>query len=136
LTPSFSYLDLVLQDTPVNSLGLMKELEGSVYKVDNLGDKEEEKIARMESRFLRVEKFLSYLQEQESFENKQFEIGRIKSDITEPLVSEIAERYKKQKAWIEKRIRENRERYAEEKLFEPSSEEEFDRTEEDEKADE
>lgn len=114
----------------------MKELEGSVYKVDNLGDKEEEKIARMESRFLRVEKFLSYLQEQESFENKQFEIGRIKSDITEPLVSEIAERYKKQKAWIEKRIRENRERYAEEKLFEPSSEEEFDRTEEDEKADE
>jgi hypothetical protein len=110
----------------------MKELENSVYKVDNLGDKEEEKIARMEVRFQRVEKFLTYLQDQENFENKQFEISRIQSDITESLVADIAERYKKQKAWIEKRIRENREKYAEEKLFELSGEEEFDRTEDDE----
>ncbi len=48
LAQSFPYLDLVLQDTPINDSAVEKELRNAVFKVNNLGDKEEEKLARME----------------------------------------------------------------------------------------
>ena len=62
LIQSFAYLDLVLQDTPVDDNGVHTELWQSVRAVDNMADREELKLARVrggpiwldhESRFLR-----------------------------------------------------------------------------------
>ena len=61
----FAYLDLVLQDTPIDDPGVEEELRGSVFRVDNLADREIEKINRMAERFKRVGRFLEYLGEQE-----------------------------------------------------------------------
>ncbi len=60
LVRSFVYLDLVLQDSPVNSEALMKDLRDSVYQVNNLNDPEQDKIQRINARFDRVERFIGY----------------------------------------------------------------------------
>jgi hypothetical protein len=57
LVSSFAYLDLVLQDTPFSSLDVEREMRDSVFKVDNLSDRDEDKIARMGVRFWRIERF-------------------------------------------------------------------------------
>ncbi len=47
-----------------------------VKEVDNLADKEENKLERMEIRFKRVEVFLNYLQEEEQAEIKDRGLGK------------------------------------------------------------
>ena len=68
LTRAFSYTDLVLQDTPIDSSGVEQELRAFVHEVDNLSDRQEEKRTRMEVRFKRVRLFLDYLQREEDRE--------------------------------------------------------------------
>ena len=113
LVRSFSYLDLVLQDTPLNDSILERALRDSVYRVDNLGDREEDKIARMETRFARVKRFLDYLSHEEDDERERFNLSTIDSVITEPFMPEFHSQFARDQEWIARRLRENRERYAE-----------------------
>ncbi|MDQ7839245.1 MAG: hypothetical protein RDU59_12225 [Thermodesulfobacteriota bacterium] len=114
LVRSFCYLDLVLQDTPFNSADIANKIKESVYLVDNLYDREEEKIKRVETRFARVNLFLDYLKTEEIKENERFQLNTIDNILTEPIVDSIREQYEKEREWIRKRIRENRERYSDE----------------------
>lgn len=65
LAKTFAYLDLVLQDTPLNDENVERVLRESVFLVDNLVDREEEKLERVRARFRRVEAFLAYLRTEE-----------------------------------------------------------------------
>ena len=53
LVPTFAYLDLVLQDTPLNDAGIERDLRQSVYDVNNLADAEELKLERVRGEGLR-----------------------------------------------------------------------------------
>jgi hypothetical protein len=50
LVPSFAYLDLVLQDTPLDDRAVERHLRESVDLVDHLSAREEEKLQRMNIR--------------------------------------------------------------------------------------
>ena len=79
LASLFAYLDLVLQNTPIDDQGVENALRASVSKVDNLADREGEKIDRMTARFERVNRFLQYLEDQEDREHggaRRSKIGR------------------------------------------------------------
>lgn len=75
LVRSFAYLDLVLQDTPMNDPNVEHALRKAVYDVDNLSDWDEQKLPRMQVRFDRVRKFLEYLSEEEEVEQTQFQLS-------------------------------------------------------------
>jgi hypothetical protein len=122
LVRSFAYLDLVLQDTPVSDAELEKDLRESVYRVNNLGDREDEKLDRMDVRFSRVEKFLLYLSGEEKEERKSYALEGLDSIVSEPVMAPIAAAYFEQKSWIQRRLRENREKFAEDVLFETAGE--------------
>jgi hypothetical protein len=113
LVRSFAYLDLVLQDTPMNDPNVEHALRKAVYDVDNLSDWDEQKLPRMQVRFDRVRKFLEYLSEEEEVEQTQFQLSTLGGIWAEPFVPGIAERIEDEIAWIERRLRENRERFVE-----------------------
>lgn len=73
----FAYLDLVLQDTPIDVSSVEEELRRSVSRVDNLADREAEKIQRMSERFERVDRFLRYLDKQEEREHNEKDVQRL-----------------------------------------------------------
>jgi hypothetical protein len=112
LVRSFSYLDLVLQDTPLDDERTVERLKLSVAGVDNLSDHEDQKIARMEVRFERVATFLDYLRRQEEAERAQLGLDNMTGPIVERIVPDIVAAFEEQRQWIERRLRENRERYA------------------------
>jgi hypothetical protein len=114
LAKKFAYLDLVLQDTPLSSEEVEAFLRQSVFAVDNLHDREDEKLQRLRVRFTRVEKFLEYLKKEEEHERAEFNLEQAGGVFGDPIVPAIEDGYLRDKAWIEKRIRENRERYADE----------------------
>jgi hypothetical protein len=118
LVQSFCYLDLVLQDTPFNSRQLAEDFKQSVYAVDNLYDREEDKVERVEARFNRVEAFLDYLKHEEDQERTRLQLDTAAGILVQPIVEPIREQYETEREWIRKRIRENRERYADEPTFE------------------
>jgi len=64
----FSYLDLVLQDTPIDDEETSKSITELMRQVDNLSGKEEDKYNRMLIRFNRVNEFIEYLLQQENQE--------------------------------------------------------------------
>ena len=108
LIGTFPYLDLVLQDTPFNDRQVAEQLRDSVKNVDNLYDREEEKIIRLNARFDRVEIFLKYLEEQESSEMAKGASVKAEGVLTDPVVSGPKATYLDQKAWILGRLIENR----------------------------
>ncbi len=114
LVQSFSYLDLVLQDTPLSSAPLAEELKRSVNSVDNLSDREDQKIERMAARFDRVEKFITYLEDEEASERKRFSLDFNRRSAATHLMAAIRDEFEQQRAWIQRRIRENREELADE----------------------
>ena len=114
LVHSFVYLDLVLQDTPLNDEPLMKELRDSVYHVDNLNDPDEDKILRVNARFDRVERFISYLHHEENTDVKIFGLGGLEGPLSHRFVADIEEAFGKQRQRIGRRIAENREKFIEE----------------------
>lgn len=117
LINEFSYLDLVLQDTPFNEYTIMNEMEKSVQKVDNMIDKDEEKIERMTARFERVEYFLNYLKKEEESENMIYSLNKLDTIFKDGFIPIIETFYYRKKEWILKRLIQNREKYAEELNF-------------------
>lgn len=113
LVRSFAYLDLVLQDTPLNDAGVERLLRESVYQVDNLSGRDEDRVVRTEARFKRVEAFLDYMQQEEDRELAEFGLARLKGELATRFVDVIAKDYAQQREWIRRRIAENRERYRE-----------------------
>jgi hypothetical protein len=115
LTFSFAYLDLVLQDTPMNDAGVERLLRDSVDQVDNLGGREEDKAPRTEVRFNRVSAFLDYLAREEEDERKRFGLDRIAGLLGKSFVTSIRDEFDREREWIRRRIQENRERYLEDR---------------------
>jgi ABC-type oligopeptide transport system ATPase subunit len=123
LANSFCYLDLVLQDTPINDVAVRDELCRSVQVVDNLYDREDQKIERVNTRFSRVEKFLKYLELEENEESDRFSLEVIDSIFRVKFVPYIIQEYKEEKDSISERILKNREKYEQGNLFALTEEE-------------
>ena len=123
LAYSFAYLDLVLQDTPVNNFNVARRLRDSVDAVDNLGDREDNKVERLAVRFERVRVFLSYLETEEERERNSFIISDQHQLFGERIVPRIREKFEQEREWIERRVRENREKDAEELSLDPFEDE-------------
>jgi len=122
LTHSFCYLDLVLQDTPINEKHIQKELKDAVLQVDNLIDRDNEKMLRMEVRFRRVENFIKYLQSDEEREQNKYNLQNNRL-LHKKFIPEIKKEYEAQRDWIKKRLCENRERFVEDLIFESNENE-------------
>ena len=113
LVSSFSYIDLVLEDTPLNESAVEKVLRSFVQQVDNLGDREEEKLARMDVRFARVRAFLAYLKSEEENEEKVFELRKGVGVWSAAFMPDIIDQIEREIQWIERRLKENRELFPE-----------------------
>jgi hypothetical protein len=114
LAKSFPYLDLVLQDTPVDDATVEQELRRKIAVVGNLSDRDDQKVERMRVRFERVALFLDYLRAEEQTERKEWGLDRLAGPIAEAFVPRISEAFEQQRDWIRRRHQENRERYADE----------------------
>jgi hypothetical protein len=112
LVTSFCYLDLVLQDTPLSDAGVEAQLRRSVKQVDNLGDREEEKVARIAARFDRVRVFLAYLSKEEDEEWQRLGFAP-EGVLSRRFVPSLKTEIDSEMAWIYRRVRENRERVRE-----------------------
>ncbi len=113
LVKAFSYLDLVLEDTPLDDAGVEEKLRAYVHKVDNLSDRDDQKLERMYVRFARVRCFLDYLSREEEREEEQFDLPRRGGVWAEKFVPTIRSQVERELGWIQRRLEENRERYAE-----------------------
>jgi hypothetical protein len=113
LVKSFAYLDLVLQDTPLNDVNVESQLRKYLLEVDNLSDRDDQKLDRMYVRFARVRMFLDYLKSEENREHKEFDLEHRGGIWAAPFLPVISLQIEKEINWILKRIDENRERYAE-----------------------
>ncbi len=113
LISRFAYLDLVLQDTPISNDEVEADLRRSVEAVDNLGDREEEKLQRIEARFDRVGKFIKYLEGEEKSERDRLKLREVDSILSQAIVAGICERFEREREEIRKRVAANRERFAE-----------------------
>jgi hypothetical protein len=118
LVRAFSYLDLVLQDTPLNDSSVERTLRDLVHEVDNLSDRAEEKLSRMGVRFKRVQTFLKYLQNEESQEEIVFDLLRRGGMWAEPFMPAVLRQIDREISWIGKRIQENSEKVAEDLSWE------------------
>jgi hypothetical protein len=110
LVSSFTYLDLILQDTPFSSKAVALDLMNSVHQVDNLSGRDEDKLSRLTARFLRVEKFLDYLTGEEKSERELYQLDSRSTPIAASWVGPIRESYVKQRESILAKINQNRER--------------------------
>ena len=88
-------------------------LRHSVGQVDNLGDREDQKVERMQTRFARVAHFLDYLDQQEEREHQGKDLVARSGVIGKRIVPALKEGFQSERTWIERRVRENRERYSE-----------------------
>jgi hypothetical protein len=117
LVRSFSYLDLVLQDTPVDDPNVEARLRAAVEEVGNLADREDEKLVRMQVRFRRVRDFVQYLRAQEEIERAEFSLAKRGGIWADPIMPAIEQRIEEEVTYIERRLLENRERFAEDLTF-------------------
>ena len=108
LARTFAYLDLVLQDTPLNDRNVENSLRQSVYEVNNLADKEQEKEARMQVRFNRTQLFLDYLSAEENAEFVQFDMKRLPAPICNTFMEDIKKRFSQDRTYIEERLKAGR----------------------------
>jgi hypothetical protein len=95
-----------------------RKLREYVDKVDNLSDREDQKLERVEIRFSRVREFLDYLQSEEGREQKEFDLAKRAEIWSEPFVPKIRSQVEQEIGWIERRLKENREKYAQDIKFE------------------
>lgn len=109
LVRAFSYLDLVMQDTPLNDAEVERRLRNMVQEVDNLGDREDQKLERMKVRFSRVRTFLEYLELEENREYWTFDLSHKGGIFNSSFVPVIREQVEREISWIERRLAENRE---------------------------
>jgi hypothetical protein len=113
LVHSFAYLDLVFQDTPINDQRTVEQLVDSLHKVNNLSDPEEDKVSRMDERFRRISLFLDYLKREEDAEVVRFFPKASSAPIYTRFVPFIKNEFDERKNWIQKRVKDNREKYQE-----------------------
>jgi hypothetical protein len=113
LVSDFCYLDLVLQDTPIDDWIVHKQLLELVKQVDNLAGKQSETRQRLEVRFTRVGAFLDYLRKEESRELEELRRNggspRFDCNFTDSIEKEFCER----RSYIQKRLEENRDKVTE-----------------------
>lgn len=117
LVNSFSYLDLVLQDTPLNDGAVEGKLRDFVHQVDNLSDRADEKLARMQVRFGRVREFVQYLAAEEKREESEFDLLRRGGRWGVSFIPAISDTIEREIAWIDERLRQNRERFVDDLAF-------------------
>lgn len=108
LAQTFAYLDLVLQDTPLNDDAAERSLRQSVYDVNNLADREQEKEERMKVRFNRTQLFLDYLTAEETREFAQFDMKRLPAPLSTGFMPAIQSRFSEDRVYIEGKLREGR----------------------------
>jgi hypothetical protein len=108
LIHKFAYLDLVLQDTPLDDGTLERSLRQSVYEVNNLSDRESEKEARMHVRFERTQWFLDYLTDQEKREFDRFDMALLPAPLSGRFLPVIQGHYSSEREYIERRLRQGR----------------------------
>jgi len=126
LVCSFSYMDLVLQDTPLNDPEVERKLREWVEQVNNLGDRDDQKLARMDVRFARVKLFIEYLKAEEAKEVSAFSLSRVGGAWPVNLMSPIAEQVHREIEWIDRRLKQNRELFPEDvKVWEVDEESEL-----------
>lgn len=113
LVNAFCYLDLVLQDSPINDVKVRNELCRSVQDVDNIYDREDQKTERLTARFSRVKIFLEYLKLEEEQEYSRFNLQVIDSVFKDKFVPEIEKKYSTEKNSISERVAKNQEKYEE-----------------------
>jgi hypothetical protein len=111
LVKSFAYLDLVLQDTPINDDSVAQRLTSLLGQVDNLSDGEGSRLERTQVRFKRVREFLDYLETEERREAAAFGLETRGDVWDQSFIPEIRQQIETEFAWIERRLRENRERF-------------------------
>ncbi len=110
LVHKFAYLDLVLQDTPLNDNATLMLLADYMRQVDNLTGRVEDKYARMKVRFQRVDAFLSYLKKEEEEEMSTLSTP-LNPIFNHRFTADIIKRYDADKTWIVSRYVENMEKY-------------------------
>jgi hypothetical protein len=108
---------LVLQDTPLDDPDIERYFRDSVYKVDNLSDREDLKIQRINARCERVDRFIDYLVTQETAERKEFALNTYSHPLADPIMPFIRGEYQGEKQWIQRRLAENRERFEDDVPF-------------------
>jgi len=81
--------------------------------VDNLSDRDDQKVDRMRVRFTRVRRFLQYLRQEEERERIVFNLNEAAGIWQEAFTPSIIEQIEREVGWIERRLQENRERYEE-----------------------
>jgi len=113
LCRSFPYLDLVLQDTPLNDSEVEWQLRHSVIEVDNLSGGDADKVRRLEVRFERVRTFLDYLVREEHGELSRVGLVRPHGLLDDEIVPAIRNQVEKEMAFIHRRITGDREPVAE-----------------------
>ena len=111
LSNKFPYLDLVMQDTPIFDAETAEILHQSVRAVDNTNDRDFDKVQRISERFRRVECFLDYLGKEECAEIDGLDPGL---DLVQKFVPYIREQYERDREYIQRRLKENKERFEEE----------------------
>lgn len=104
LSKSFSYLDLVLQDTPINDEYTHKRLVELVKAVDVIVDSEQTKKEKLELRFERVRVFLDYLQREEQAERERFGLDAVVGVLGSRIVDPIRTQFEHEVAGIKKRL--------------------------------
>jgi len=111
LVRSFAYLDLALQDTPLDDEAAANALTEFMKQVDNLDEGGGSKTERTQVRFSRVRRFLDYLANEEAREDALYGLSA-KGDVwREPFMPELRAQIEKEISWIERRLRENREKF-------------------------
>jgi hypothetical protein len=135
LVKAFSYIDLVLQDTPINEIDVERRLRTLVQQVDNLADRQEEKLARMQVRFERVRTFLKYLRSEEDKEQDEFDLSKRGGIWAERFIPDIEAQIEREIEWIQRRLEQNREKVVDDLHVEADEEEievmEYDEPDED-----
>jgi hypothetical protein len=104
LSSSFAYLDLVLQDTPINDSNVEAELRRAVYEVSNLVDKESEKNERVSVRFERTQRFIDYLEKEEKAETDIYNLTRLPKPLSTKFMSGIKESFQQERLYIESKL--------------------------------
>jgi hypothetical protein len=100
-------------ETPLDDSKVEEALRAYVYEVDNLSDREDQKLDRMRVRFSRVRAFLAYLLKEENNEQARFGLQEQGGIWAAPFIPAISDQIEREIAWIQRRVEQNREKYAE-----------------------
>lgn len=104
LSKSFSYLDLMLQDTPINDEETVEELVDLVKRVDQIVDSDQTKREKLELRFGRVNIFLKYLEREETAERALYRLDTVKASLGREVVRPIRDQYEKEISGIKSKL--------------------------------